>query len=73
MCECKCVIVSIMYTCTHTLYSDVSKMVSNYKAMYGVALRASQLDSRTVSEQIECAQNCLTTVAAVRRDITTNS
>ena len=51
--------------------SDPSKSLASYKAMYAVALRGSQSDFSTISEQVEQARNCLRTVASTRDDYIT--
>ena len=47
---------------------DQAKPETYYKSMYAVALRASQSDSSTISEQTERARNCLRTVALTKGD-----
>ena len=41
------------------IFSDSSKSLANYKAMYAVALRGSQSDSSSVSEQMASAGTAL--------------
>lgn len=55
-----------MYILHMHIFSDSSKSLASYKAMYAVALRGSQSNSSSISEQIALARDCLRTVASTR-------
>lgn len=63
-----CTLFSVLYMSHMHTFSDSSKSLASYKAMYAVALWGSHSDSSSVSEQIALARDCLRTVASTRGD-----
>ena len=58
-----------MFTIINFTSSDTPKVsLAGYKAMYAAALRGSQSQSGTISEQIQQARTCLETVTELRPD-----